>query len=218
MDRVRTRRGVRETYDRIAAHFARTRAYAWDNVTDFLDSAGVGSYVGLDVGCGNGRHAESLVERTDRVLGVDVSRKVLREARRRAIENGYAGSLSLVQADAMGLSLCADSIDVALSIATIHHLPDRDSRIASLDELARVLAPGGRALVSVWSVTHERFDRTTGFDTTIDWTLPDGETVPRYYHIYSPEEFDRDLAASALAVEGSFLSHGNCFGEVRAPE
>ena len=216
MDRVRSRRGVRETYDRIAAHFAQTRAHAWEDVTDFLD--GRKGTLGLDVGCGNGRHAGPLAERTDRVLGVDASREVLREAHRRAGEQEYADSLSLVQGDGARLPLCADTVDVALSIATIHHLPGRSSRIASLAELARVLAPGGRGLVSSWSVTHDRFERTTGFDTTIDWTLPDGETVPRYYHIYDPEEFDADLAASALVVDRTHLSHGNCFGEVRAPE
>ena len=216
MDRVRSRRGVRETYDRIATHFARTRAHAWADVTDFLD--GRKGTLGLDVGCGNGRHAGPLAERTDRVLGVDASREVLGEARRRAEEQGYADSLSLLQGDGARLPVRADTIDIALSIATIHHLPGRSSRIASLDELARVLAPGGRGLVSSWSVTRDRFERTTGFDTTIDWTLPSGETVPRYYHIYDLGEFDADLAASALGVERTYLSHGNCFGEVRAPE
>lgn len=218
MDRVRSRRGVRETYDRIAAHFAQTRAHPWDDVTDFLDGIEGRKRIGLDVGCGNGRHIHSLAERTTTVLGVDASIEVLREARERAIEHGYDDALSLCQGDAARLPIATDSIDLALSIATMHHLSGRETRIASLDELARTLVPGGRALVSVWSVTHDRFDRTTGFDTTIDWTLPDGETVPRYYHIYDLAEFDHDLASSALAVERTFLSHGNCFGEVRAPE
>ena len=209
---------MRETYDRIAAHFSQTRAHPWDDVTDFLDGSDDGGEVGLDVGCGNGRHARSLAERTERVLGVDASVAVLREAERRAIVGGYDDVLSVLQGDAARLPVATDSVALALSIATIHHLPDRETRIASLDELARVLASGARGLVSVWSVTHDRFDRTTGFDTTIDWTLPDGETVPRYYHIYDLAEFDSDLAASALCVERTYLSQGNCFAAVRAPE
>ena len=234
MDRVRSRRGVRETYDRIAAHFARTRTHPWEDVTDFIErsengrSAGNESEdegeragdgrIGLDVGCGNGRHAGSLAERVERVLGVDASAEVLGEARKRAAESGYDGALALVQSDAARLPLGSGRIDLALSIATVHHLPDREARIASLEELARVLAPGGRALVSVWSVSHDRFDRLEGFDATIDWTLPDGETVPRYYHIYDLGEFDRDLAASNLDIERTYRSHGNCFGEVSASE
>jgi tRNA (uracil-5-)-methyltransferase TRM9 len=218
MDRVRSRRGVRETYDRIAAHFARTRAHAWEDVIDFLDRTGTVGGTGLDVGCGNGRHVDALAERTDRVLGLDMSSEVLTEAGSRATEYGYDESLSLVQGGASSLPFGADSISLALSIATIHHLPDRAGRRSCLDELARVLEPGGRALVSGWSVTHDRFDRASGFDTTIDWTLPDGTTVPRYYHIYDPEEFDRDLAASALSVVRTYESHGNCFGELSVSE
>ncbi|MFC6728796.1 SAM-dependent methyltransferase, partial [Natronoarchaeum mannanilyticum] len=84
----------------------------------------------------------------------------------------------------------------------------------SLDELARALAPEGRALVSAWSTAHDRFDRSEGFDTTVDWTLPGGETVPRFYHVYDPDEFRADLSASDLAVEDAFLSSGNCYAVV----
>jgi len=37
----------------------------------------------LDVGCGNGRHAELLAERADRVLALDASRGLLDAARER---------------------------------------------------------------------------------------------------------------------------------------
>lgn len=224
MDRVRTRRGVRETYDRIAAHFAETRTRAWSDVTTFLervdarDSTGRTCEVGLDVGCGNGRHAAPLADRVERVVGIDASRTALAAARTRAVERGYDDRLDLLQGDAVTLPIASNTVDLALYIATIHHLPDRETRIASLDDLARTLAPGGRGLVSAWSVTHDRFDRERGFDTTVDWTLPDGETVPRYYHIYDPEEFRRDLEASALSVDRTFVSRGNCYGEVRRPD
>jgi hypothetical protein len=81
-----------------------------------------------------------------------------------------------------------------------------------------VLADGGAALVSAWSTAHDRFDAPvdaeTGFDREIDWTLPGGETVPRFYHVYAPAEFDADLAASDLAVLDSRLSSGNCYAVV----
>ncbi|MFB6229360.1 MAG: SAM-dependent methyltransferase, partial [Halobacteriales archaeon] len=52
------RRDVRETYERIAAHFAQTRPEPWEEVAGFLD--GRSGAVGLDIGAGNGRHAELL--------------------------------------------------------------------------------------------------------------------------------------------------------------
>jgi tRNA (uracil-5-)-methyltransferase TRM9 len=206
--------GVHRTYDRIAGHFAQTREYPWPEVEAFLDGQSAGTAV--DVGCGNGRHSELLADHADRVLGVDASVGLLREARDRAASRGF--DAALVAGDAARLPLRDDTTDLAVYVATIHHLPDRETRVASLDELARVLAPGGAAVVSAWSTEHDRFEsRQDGFDTTVDWTLPGGETVPRFYHIYHPEEFHADLDASALAVEKSFVSSGNCYA-VAAPE
>lgn len=212
-------RDLRRTYDRIAGHFAATREYAWPEVEAFVRDRPSGG-VGLDIGCGNGRHAELLAERVDRVVGADLSRGLLEEARRRTRERAVA--VELLQADAASLPIRSSRIDVGIYVATLHHLPERETRVASLDELARVLAPGGRALVSAWSTAHDRFaDRGShgeGFDTTVDWTLPGGETVPRFYHIYAPAEFEADLATSALETVSFELSSGNCYATVRAAD
>jgi ubiquinone/menaquinone biosynthesis C-methylase UbiE len=215
------RREVQETYDEIADHFAKTRAYPWPEVEAFLD--GRDGETALDVGCGNGRHAELLATRANRVLGVDISRRLLETASERL------DGVALVQADAATLPLSTGTVDLAVYVATLHHLPDRETRVESLAELARVLADGGVALVSAWSTAHDRFDAgqenasegdtdggrpSEGFDTTVDWTLPGGETVPRFYHIYAPAEFERDLRAGGLAIESSFVSSGNCYARV----
>jgi tRNA (uracil-5-)-methyltransferase TRM9 len=218
MDR---RTAVRETYDRIATHFASTREYAWPEVEQFvrehaqLDRGGA---VGLDLGCGNCRHAELLATQTDleRVVGLDVSRGLLETGRTRGAERGF--DVSLVQGDAAGLPLVDGVVDFAVYVATLHHLPTREIRRDSLDELARVLAPDGRALVSAWSTAHDRFDETEGFDTTVEWTLPGGEAVDRFYHIYAPDEFEADLEASELRVLESELSSGNCYATVAGSE
>jgi ubiquinone/menaquinone biosynthesis C-methylase UbiE len=206
---------VRRTYDRIAAHFAATRAYPWPEVETFLDDRR--GRRALDVGCGNGRHAELLADHADAVVGLDVSRGLLGEARVRAIEHGF--ETALVQGDAASLPFDGDRFDLGVYVATLHHLRPRTRRVASLDELARVLAPGGRALVSAWATVHDRFadehaDADEGFDTTVDWTLPGGETVPRFYHIYAPAEFRADLGASRLSPEEVFVSSGNCYAVV----
>lgn len=209
---------VGTTYDRIAAHFSKTREYAWPEIEEFLD--GRTGKLGLDLGCGNGRHAEVLANHTDRVVGVDASTGLLSEAATRADERGFV--LDLVAGDAATLPLQDDTVDLAVYVATIHHLRPRKRRLASLDELARVLAPGGRALVSAWSTAHSRFEdeqtNGSGLDTEIDWTLPGGETVPRFYHVYDPSEFERDLADSDLVVESFELSSGNCYAVVRVDD
>jgi ubiquinone/menaquinone biosynthesis C-methylase UbiE len=201
----------RTTYDRIADHFAATREYPWPEIESFVADADRVA-LALDVGCGNGRHAEVLAKRADRVVALDASRGLLLTARDRRADHGF--DADLVQGDAAALPLRDGRVGLAVYVATLHHLRPRERRVASLDELARVLAPGGRALVGVWSTTHDRFDAEAGFDTTVDWTLPGGETVPRYYHIYDPAEFDDDLAASPLAVHERFESSGNCYAVV----
>jgi tRNA (uracil-5-)-methyltransferase TRM9 len=216
VDAARDRRTVRETYDRIAEGFAETRASPWPEVVDFLDGRTGGT--GLDLGAGNGRHVEPLAARTERVLAVDASAELLRVGRDRAAERGYMDRYRPVTADAARLPLATDSVDLAVYVATLHHLPDRETRVTSLSELERVLAPGARALVSAWSTAHDRFDAPAdvdeGFDTTVDWTLPGGETVPRFYHIYAPAEFEADLARSDLGIVDSFVSSGNCYAVV----
>ena len=215
------RGAVRAAYDRIADHFAQTREYAWPEVEAFVAERDRAA-LALDLGCGNGRHAELLAERADRVVAADASRGLLATARERAAERGFEAAP--LQADAARLPLGTGVVDLAVYVATIHHLPSRAARIDSLNELARVLTDDGLALVSAWSTAHDRFegdetaraeDPETGFDTTVDWTLPGGETVPRFYHIYAPAEFRADIAESRLELVEFEISSGNCYGTVR---
>jgi ubiquinone/menaquinone biosynthesis C-methylase UbiE len=208
---------TRATYDRIAEHFAETREYPWPEVESFVAETTTGGQArALDLGCGNGRHAELLADHGAEVVGLDVSRGLLETAGERARDREF--DVDLLQGDASRLPLGDDAFSLAVYVATLHHLRPREARVASLDELARVLAPGGRALVSAWSTAHDRFevdaDAEVGFDTEVDWTLPGGETVPRFYHIYAPREFEADLAASDCRVVSWEVSSGNCYAVV----
>jgi ubiquinone/menaquinone biosynthesis C-methylase UbiE len=212
---VTSRDDVRVAFDRIAEQFSATREHPWPEVAAFVERAEHAD-VALDVGCGNGRHAELLAGVADRVLAVDASTELLALARERATRRTFGAAL--LAGDAARLPLRSGRVDLAVYVATLHHLPDRELRLASLDELARVLAPAGRALVSAWSTAHDRFDRESGFDTELDWTLPDGTTVPRFYHVYDPAEFRADVAESDLALLELTVSSGNCYAQVRPEE
>jgi len=208
----RSRLAVRRTYETIGEHFSKTREYAWPEVESFVaDRPPVGT--ALDVGCGNGRHAELLADVADGVVAVDASRALLAAAADRV-----PAGVALALGDAGRLPIQTDSVDLAVYVATLHHLPSAAARRDSLDELARVLTVDGRALVSAWCTAHDQFDAPadaeTGFDTTVDWTLPGGETVPRYYHIYSPPEFERAVENSDLRPVSFQVSSGNCYAVV----
>lgn len=95
----------------------------------------------LDAGCGVGYGARTLKEAgATRVVGVDSSAAVVEAARAQApdgvtFEVGDVASLAHPD-DAFGLVVCFEVIE---------HVADGD---AVLDELARVLAPGGLLLIS----------------------------------------------------------------------
>jgi ubiquinone/menaquinone biosynthesis C-methylase UbiE len=207
-----SKRSVKATYDRIGSHFAKTRDRPWPAVESFLADRPHGA-IGLDCGCGNGRHLPLLADCVDRSLAVDVSSTVLNEAVERVDV-----PFDPILADAGSLPLADGCIDTATYVAAVHHLPTKADRIDSITELGRVLNPDGRALVSAWSVTHDRFDADAGHDRTVEWTLPSGETVDRFYHIYDPGEFERDVRASSASVERTFTESGNCYAVIGGDE
>lgn len=84
------------------------------------------------------------------VVGLDISRVVACQARRNALEKG--DPLPLLRADIRELPFASDSFDVVYTMGTIEHI---DEYAQSLQEIQRVLKPGGRAIVGVpdkWNI------------------------------------------------------------------
>ena len=99
----------------------------------------------LDVGSGTGTPALRLVARTDAsVVGVTVSGGQLAAARRRADESGAGDRLTFLLEDALELPFADDSFDCAFALESIEHM----DRAAALREMARVVRPGGRVVVT----------------------------------------------------------------------
>ena len=97
----------------------------------------------LDLGCGPGLYAQELLARgARRVVGVDGSAEMIRLASRRV-----AGPVSFHCQDLQApLAWAYDGeFDVAVMALVIHHL---DDRVTALREVARVLRPGGRLVIS----------------------------------------------------------------------
>ena len=206
-----SRDAVRETFDRIADHFARTRTTPWEEVTSFLDHRDSVD-VGLDLGCANGRHLPVLARRCNRTIGIDISRQLLVGARR-----NHRTVSTILQGDATAIPMISDAVDLVLYIATIHHLPSEDERRQSLNELQRIMRSDGTVLLSTWSVTHDRFEDIEPGDHFIPWTLPNGEQFDRYYHLYDLENFEATIRSSRLQVDRVWESGGNCWAIARSP-
>jgi ubiquinone/menaquinone biosynthesis C-methylase UbiE len=97
----------------------------------------------LDVGCGPGGYHEPISRTGARVVGVDTSAGMVREARSGAV--AYLRPVAVAQADAQALPFRSRVFDRVLSAHILYHVPDR---VAALVEMRRVLAAGGRVVIA----------------------------------------------------------------------
>ena len=106
-------------------------------VDDALADVGPGR--ALDAACGTGRHAAHLVASGHSTVGVDRSAAMLAVARRNVPQAEFRTG------DLLSLPLGDATVDVAVCALALTHLPDPGPAIA---ELARVVRPGGRIVLS----------------------------------------------------------------------
>jgi SAM-dependent methyltransferase len=120
----------------------------------FLDAAAIEptAHV-LDVGCGNGlttREAARLAS-AGSVAGVDLSTRMLDQARQRAAAEGLA-NVSFMQADVQIADLGEARYDRVISRNGVMFFGDP---VAAFANLARALKPGGRMVLLVWQPMSE---------------------------------------------------------------
>lgn len=92
-----------------------------------------------DLGCGTGFLAGWLAERSEHVIGVDHSERMLAEAR------AHVPHADFRQGELDALPLTADEVHAAFANLVWHHLPDHDAAAA---EIYRIVRPGGHVVVS----------------------------------------------------------------------
>lgn len=103
----------------------------------------------LDVASGTGLvtlEAAQMVGPRGRVLGVDVSSRMVDVAAQRA-QHLQMTHCSFAAMGAEVLKLPAASFDVVLCVLGLMYVPEPDR---ALSEMRRVLRPGGRAVIAVW--------------------------------------------------------------------
>jgi ubiquinone/menaquinone biosynthesis C-methylase UbiE len=127
----------------------------------------------LDLGCGTGIFFEELTGWGGLVVGIDSSVKMLGIARKRA------GGASLVCADADHLPFKDGSFDVVVSITLLQNVPKPEE---TMKEIARVLKPGGVAIVT--SLKHKHSPKklvgwasSAGLISIIAGEIPDSEDI-----------------------------------------
>jgi SAM-dependent methyltransferase len=99
----------------------------------------------LDVACGTGNAALLAAAAGAAVTGLDAAPRLVEVARGRAAAAGV--DATFVVGDAVELPFDDGAFDVVISVFGIIFAPDAEK---ALEEVFRVLRPGGRALVAAW--------------------------------------------------------------------
>ena len=100
----------------------------------------------LDLACGRGCYGLEIAGRTDaRLVGVDFSAEAIQQARQQARRLGRTAAFHVGDLAAPGLG--AGAAGAVLCVDAIQFAPRPD---AAYRELRRVLAPGGRVVLTCW--------------------------------------------------------------------
>jgi ArsR family transcriptional regulator len=139
--------------------FFSTAAGGWDRLRGelFGDNFYLWAVLGLidptlvvgDIGCGTGQLTATIAPHVRRVVAVDGSQDMLEAARKRLQDVPNA---ELRQGELESLPMQDEELDAAMLSLVLHYAPEP---ARALEEVARVLRPGGRLLI-VDMLPHER--------------------------------------------------------------
>ena len=105
----------------------------------------------LELGCGVGRIGRELAGQCNHWTGVDISKHMLNHAEERL---SHLDNVSFHQLTRTDLQMIPDaSIDKAYSVAVLCHM-DKEDMFLYLQELNRVLKPGGSVFIDTWNLAH----------------------------------------------------------------
>lgn len=117
-----------------------------------IEQAGVRKgHVVLDLAGGTGDLAQAFAKRVGpegHVVLADINAAMLRQGRRRLVDAGVAGNLSLAQVDAQNLPFADGTFDCITIAFGLRNVTDKDAALCSM---FRVLKPGGKLLVLEFS-------------------------------------------------------------------
>lgn len=126
----------------------------------------------LDVGCGTGKSTRDAARRATAgsVLGVDLSARMLADARRRSVEEGLA-NVEFLQADAQVHRFESGAYGLAISVFGAMFFADPGAAFANI---GRGLRPGGRIALLAWQPFEDN-----EWCTAIFGALAAGRDLPR---------------------------------------
>lgn len=220
-------------YAQIAEQWPHKRRHAWPGFERIYE-LGLAAHSGepqvLDLGCGDGRFAQFLADRSARCayLGMDSSPALLEVAARRALPAAFRFQHADFVATPLADLLLGSQFQLIVLLGVLHHIPGSAQRSALLHTLASQLAPAGHLVFTVWRLDEDpRFpSRRVAFesynqhaaepldleqlepgDTLLRWD--DRAETPRYCHFPDAAELARLIAATGLVERERYRADGH---------
>jgi SAM-dependent methyltransferase len=133
------------------------------------------------------------------LLSTDVAPEMVEVARRRAAQLGLA-DVTFAEENAADLTLADDSVDAVLCRFGLMLVPEMDRAAA---EIARVLRPGGRAVLAVWASSRLNPWMTAGGKAAVELRHagPPDKDAPGPFRLSDPARLRAVVEAAGLAVE-----------------
>jgi SAM-dependent methyltransferase len=140
----------------------------------------------LDAACRTGRHARRLVELGHRVVGVDSSPEMVDKAA------AVVPDAEFRRGELTSLPLESSSVDIAVCALALEHVAALDQAV---EELARVVRPGGRVVLS----DLHPIPRALGAATCFHYPRGGAGVVRSYRHLHG--DYLRAFERAGLAVD-----------------
>lgn len=201
---------TRQDYNLISEHFSQTRNKPWEDFKFLFEDIPAQAEV-LDLGCGNGRFSEFLEEAD--YIGIDKSEKLIKKARKKYPEADFKVG------DGLDLPFKDNEFNFVISIAVVHHMPSKETRLQFFKEVKRVLKKDGEARITTWNYWggskkiyfKNLFQKITGKigfrDVFVPWHDEDGNVITkRYYHFFTKKELKSLIEKAGL--EGEIFEKG----------
>jgi len=156
----------------------------------------------LDLGCGAGRHAFESGRRGAQVVALDADQGELKRVTAIAAAMAETGELqvpatiTVAVGDATAMPFPDEYFDIVIAAEVLEHIPADQN---AMNEVARVLRPGGTVAVTVPAWLPER----------ICWLLSDDyHNVPGgHIRIFTRYELEAKLQRAGLAIGGHHHAH-----------
>ncbi len=214
-------------YTSVGKEFDETRQQPWEGWNQLLQYFPKKSDLKiLDIGCGNGRFAQFLIQKPDlnveEYIGIDNNQFLLKQAKNTVQNKNFTfKEIDIVEGNFSFLN--EKKFDLIVLFGVLHHIPSFELRKSLFEKVSEYLAPGGVFIFSAWQflsipalkqrlVQWEmfpqiEFDQLEQNDFLVDWRR--GTNAYRYCHFVNEKEIQKLLPLHLMKVRQFYADGKN---------